>query len=399
MSYLSEMRAERAAERKDRREDRRMELDAALQFKNSAAEERRKDAAERRRLKQLDRRAREQEKERRKAVRAAKWSKIGRWLNANPVTLFVGYVMVSAIVPAVTSQVSALSHAGVFILMAVLLASMLEGGAWALTFMGKQAEDAGRPAGKYRVGAWGTALAAAAVQYWHWSEALPAQPWVAAVFAGSSLFAMWLWDMKTHGSHGKTKEQRREEKARRKHVRRRRKLHRDVVDQAERLQTAMPFGELDDEAAFAAAWRIKKGAERGLDAETYASLTNAQIQLGAAFELGEHVRPELVRTGFLAAAYNPLKERLGSGLQVLGETSPAVPQKDDGGAKTSQVANQVPPTVLRPVNGDSSKVAKAPRRKPTPPRRRPGDTPRFHTAARVAAADTARRSTVTARAD
>ncbi|MFF0777074.1 hypothetical protein [Streptomyces sp. NPDC003720] len=392
MSYLAELRTER-------REDRRLEIDAQLKLKQLDAEEARKDAAEQRRLKQLDRRAREQEKERKKDARRARRLKIGRWLNANPVTVFVGYVMVSSIVPAVISQVAALSHAGVFILLAVLLASMLEGGAWALTFMGKQAEDAGRPAGKYRAGTWGTAFAAAAVQYWHWSEALPAQPWVAAVFAGSSLFAIWLWDMKTHGSHGKTREQRREEKARRRHVKRRRKLHGDIVGQAEWLQTALPFGELDDDAAFAAAWRIKKGAEPALDADTYASLTNAQIQLGAAFELGEHVRPELVRTGMLAAAYNPLKQRLNGGPQVLGETTQTDPRTAQRDTKTSQVANQVPPAVLRPVDGATSKVAKVPRRKPTPPRRRPGDTPRFHTAARAAAAETARRTTVTARAD
>lgn len=392
MSYLTELRAER-------REDRRLEVDAALAFKTAEAEERRRDAAEKRRLEQLDRRAREQEKERRKAARAAKRAKVGRWLNANPVTVFVGYVMVSSIVPAVISQVAALSHAGVFILLAVLLASMLEGGAWALTFMGKQAEDAGRPAGKYRAGTWGTAFAAAAVQYWHWSEALPAQPWVAAVFAGSSLFAIWLWDMKTHGSSGKTREERREEKAREKHLKRRNKLHGDIVKRAESLQTALPFGELDDESAFAAAWRIEKGAEPALDAETYASLTNAQIQLGAAFELDEHVRPELVRTGMLAAAYNPLKQRLGGSPRVLGEAAQKHTQTAQQDTKSAQVANQVPPTVLRPVDGDTSKVAKQPRRKPTPPRRRPGDTPRFHTAARAAAAETARRTTVTARAD
>nr|WP_011265220.1 DUF2637 domain-containing protein [Streptomyces sp. F11]AAX51325.1 unknown [Streptomyces sp. F11] len=344
MSYREERRADEAAKAEQARknaelraeqarEDRRLELEAKLKAKEIAAEQKRKDdeakaelarkeSEAKRRQEQAEKRARQQEKERAKAARRAKFGKVTRWFNQNPVTAFVGFVMVCSIVPAVISQVGALSDAGVFVLLAALLSAMLEGTAWALTFMGKQAEDAGRPAGKYRVATWCTAFLAAAVNYWHWAEALPGHTWVAIVFAASSLIAIYLWDMKTHGSHGKTKEERRQEKERAKHLADRRKHHRDIAAEADRLLSALPFGSITEEEAFATAWRIKKGAEPGLSAEVYADATNARVALGAAFELGEHVRPELVRAGMLATLYNPLPHRLSEGIPTLGPTLP-----------------------------------------------------------------------------
>ncbi|MEV5440808.1 DUF2637 domain-containing protein [Streptomyces sp. NPDC052682] len=332
-SYREERRADKVAERAQDREDMRLKLEAQLKAKEIAAEQKRKDAeakaeqarkdAEAKRRQELaDKRARQQEKDRKKAARRAKVGKLTRWLNQNPVTVFVGFVMVCSIVPAVISQVGALADAGVFVLLAALLSAMLEGTAWALTFMGKQAEDAGRPAGKYRVATWCTAVLAAAVNYWHWAETLPEHTWVAVVFAASSLIAIYLWDMKTHGSHGKTREERRREKARRKHLKDRRKHHKDIAEEADRLLSALPFEAVSEEEAFATAWRIRKGAEPGLSAEIYAAATDARVQLGAAFELGEHVRPELVRAGMLASLYNPLPGRLSEGIPTLGPTLP-----------------------------------------------------------------------------
>ncbi|MFD5234877.1 hypothetical protein ACFWJ5_41650 [Streptomyces qaidamensis] len=317
MSYREERRADQAAAAEQAREDKRLLLEAQLKAKEIDAEQKRrdaelkaeqarKDAEAKRRQEQADQKARDAKKAAQKAAKAAKRAKLRRWLKANPATLFVAFVMVASIVPAVISQVAALMHGGVFVLLAALLASMLEGGAWAITFMGKQAEDAGRPTGKYRIGTWSTAVAAAVIQFWHWSEIAPL--WVACVFAGSSLFAIYIWDLKTHGSHGKTRAQRREEKARRKHEAARRKHHKEIAEQADRLKSALPFGALDDEQAFAAAWRIATGAEPGLSAELYATATNAVLSLGAAFELGDHVRPELLETGLKAARLNPFKE-------------------------------------------------------------------------------------------
>ncbi|MFC8015421.1 hypothetical protein [Streptomyces cinereoruber] len=303
-SYREDRRADRAAERAQDREDRRLELEAAARREQLQAEEKRKDAEAKRRQEQADKKARLAERAAKKAAAAAKRAKAIRWLKANPATLFVAFVMVASIVPAILSQIGALTGASVAAPMAGLLAAMLEGGAWAITFMGKQAEDAGREPRKYRIGTWAVATVAAAVNFWHGLEAYGEHPWVAFVLGASSLFAIYIWDLKTHGSHGKTKA----DKARRAHVAARRKHHPQIVEQAIKLQAALPYGTLDDEAAFAAAWRIHTGAEPGLSAELYATATNAVLQLGAAFELGDNVRDELLETGFKAARLNPFTE-------------------------------------------------------------------------------------------
>jgi hypothetical protein len=331
MSYREEMRADRAAERTANREDMRLTLEAQLKAKEIAAEQARqdkeaereqarRDADAKRRQEQADKRARQQEKERKRAAARARRARITGWLKGQPETLFVAFVMVASVVPAVISQVEALDGAGVFAPLAVLLASMLEGGAWAITFMGQKAEKAGRSPRKYRIGTWVVAAVAAVIQFWHWSAIAPL--WVALVFAASSLFAIYVWDLKTHQGHARTREEKRAAKARREHLANRRKHHKDVAAEADRLLSALPFESISEEEAFAVAWRMKKGAEPGLSAEVYAEATNARVALGAAFELGEHVRPELVRAGMLASLYNPLPHRLSEGIPTLGPTLP-----------------------------------------------------------------------------
>lgn len=154
-------------------------------------------------------------------------------------------------------------------------------------------------------------------------------------------------------------EQRRQEKARRKHLKERRRHHKDIAAEADRLLSALPFGSITEEEAFAAAWRVHKGAEPGMSAELYAKATDAKVAMGAAVELGEHVRPELIRAGLLAHRYNPLT----GPVQPGGETAPLqrkAPEKP-------QVMTQIPPTAER-----SSKA------RPKPPVRRKGDTAPFH---------------------
>lgn len=354
------------------REDRRLELEARLQGQKVAAEEKRRAdeaAAERKRLNAesdaererraavekrrqalADQRQADAEKAARKAGRVAKRAKLLRWLNANPVTLFVGYVMLASIIPAVISQTGALTGAGVFGLMALLLASMLEGGAWAIVFMGKQAEDQGRPTAKYRTAGWTTAAAAAGIQYWHWSG--HAALWVACVFAASSIFAFFLWDLKTHGSHGKTREAKREEKARRDHLKKRRSNHKAVAKEADRLLSAVPFGTLSEEDAFGAAWRITYGTEPGMTPELYSRVTAARVELDAAFRIAEEERPTAIRAALLTGLLNPVPRALGNGLPVLGPSVPmAVPTRGSEAA-TSQAGIGLYASERPAVRGD-----------------------------------------------
>ncbi|AWL88780.1 hypothetical protein BF14_025225 [Streptomyces griseus] len=359
MSYREEKRADQTAARDAAREDRRLELQTQLEAERLRAEEKRADteakaereakAAEaKRRQEQADRKAADAKKAAKKAATAAKRARQMRWLKANPATLFVAFVMVASIVPAVVSQVAALSGATVHVLLAALLAAMLEGGAWAVTFMGKQAEDAGRETRKYRIATWATAAAAAAVNFWHGLEAYEEHPWVAVVLGGSSLFAIYIWDMKTHGSHGPTRAERCEAKARKAHEQARRKDHKEIAKQADRLKSAMPFGAISDEQAFAAAWRIHKGAEPGLSAELYATATNAVLSLGAAFELGEHVRPELLETGLQAARLNPFPELAPTpGSQAgIGHTASQTPTQKPAAGRSDEELERLLPDAL-----------------------------------------------------
>lgn len=359
MSYREDRRADQAAAREADREDRRLELQTRLQAEKLRAEEKRADAeakAERerkaaeakRRQEQADKKQADAEKAAKKAATAAKRAKQMRWLKANPAVLFVAFVMVASIVPAVISQIGALSGANVNVMLAGLLAAMLEGGAWAITFMGKQAEDSGRETRKYRIATWATAAAAAAVNFWHGLEQYHSHPWVAFVLGGSSLFAIYIWDMKTHGSHGPTRAQRQEAKARKAHAADRRKHHKDIATQADRLKSALPYGAISDEQAFAAAWRIHTGAEPGLSAELYATATNAVLSLGAAFELGDHVRPELLETGLQAARLNPFTE-LGQipGSQAgIGESAPQTPIEKPVAGRSDEELEQMLPDAL-----------------------------------------------------
>ncbi|MFD7868478.1 DUF2637 domain-containing protein [Streptomyces sp. NPDC059783] len=332
MSYREEKRADQAAQRAQDREDRRLDLEARLRSQEIAAEQKRQDAAlkadqarkdveARRRQEQADKRAKAQEQARARAARAAQVGRVARWLNSNPVTVFVGFVMVSAIVPAVISQVGALGDAGVNVLLAAMLAAMLEGGAWALTFMGKAAEDRGEPTGRYRVATWLTAAVAAGVNYWHWADVLPAERWVAVVFAASSLFAILLWDMKTHRGHGRTKAERRTERARRKHLKSRRRHHRSIAKEADRLLSAAPYGSLDEEEAFAAAWTIHTGAEPGMTPDLFKRATAARLALGEALEVAETERPRLIRATLHSTLASPLRKGL-PGLPALPATPP-----------------------------------------------------------------------------
>ncbi|WP_428957970.1 DUF2637 domain-containing protein [Streptomyces sp. cg35] len=308
MSYRDEIRADKAATREQDREDKRLKLEGQLQVAEFQAEQKRKNAEAARKQAAADKKQKAADQAAKKAARAAKNAKLRRWLKNNPATLFVGFVMVASIVPAVISQIGALKGASVSVGLAGLLAAMLEGGAWAITFMGKQAEDAGRETRKYRIATWATAAVAAAVNFWHGLEQYREHPWVAVVLGGSSLFAIYIWDLKTHGGHGPTRSQKRQEKARRKHGKARRKDHKKVAEEAGKLLSALPFGAITEEHAFIAAWRIEYGTDPGMTPEKYAAATQSKAALGAAFQLGEHVRPELIEAGIEAARMDPFKE-------------------------------------------------------------------------------------------
>ncbi|MFI0716243.1 hypothetical protein ACH4SK_37725 [Streptomyces inhibens] len=167
----------------------------------------------------------------------------------------------------------------------------------------------------------------------------------------------------------------REDRDRRRHAARRRRHHRKVLRVANRLVSATPFGALPAEDAWARAWSIVHGAaDLGMTPQLH------QDAVASATRLAEAQQP----------TRDDIRRRIGAAMSappfVLPGSAEVVPLK----ATKPQVANQVPPA------GD--KPGKTPRKRPAPPRRRKGDSPRFHPAARAVAAETARQApAVTAR--
>ncbi|MFJ7908220.1 hypothetical protein [Kitasatospora sp. NPDC096204] len=272
MSGLNDFRAERRADqqavRAEDRADRREER-----------EQKRMDAEAARQRRQADQRAAEQARERRRAARAARFGRVTGWVTANPARAFVRLVQACSIVPAVVSQVTALDHANVMLLLAVLLAAMLEGGAWALVAMGAQAEGE-RSTHTYRLGAWAAGAVAAGINFAHGWTQYPHHHWVAFVLALSSVGAVWLTDLQTHGGRGPTTAEKKTAKERAEHARRRAEHHPKVRAVADRLLSAAAYGALSPDEAWRIAWEYVHGVTvPGLTAELLAQRLNARARV------------------------------------------------------------------------------------------------------------------------
>ncbi|MFH9244689.1 hypothetical protein ACH4LK_04545, partial [Streptomyces lydicus] len=162
-----------------------------------------------------------------------------------------------------------------------------------------------------------------------------------------------------------------DERARRKHAAGRRRKNRGVHRVADRLVYAAPFGTLPAEDAWRRAWSIVHGP-------TTPGMTPEYEQRAVSSDL----RLQEARTPSPEVVARRAKARVGRQLYAL----PGGAQNAAHKPAKPQLTIQVPPAPKKSV--------KAPRKRPTPPRRRKGDSPRFHPAARAVAADTARRTPV-----
>lgn len=268
MSFYAERRKDQLANRQADRED-----------KIAERAEARKDADAERRRKAADQKAADEKRHQARKARAAKLGRITGWVRANPARAFVRLVQICSVVPAVISQVGALHDSGVEVLLAGLLAAMLEGAAWALVAMGSQAEGE-RSTRTYRIGAWTAAMVAAAINFSHGLLRYPGHSWVAVVLALSSLVAVWLTDLQTHGSHGPTTAEKKLAKERAEHTKARTKHHPEVLAVAERLLSATPFGSLHPDDAWRVAWNFAQGVEvTGVTADLIAGQLKAKARV------------------------------------------------------------------------------------------------------------------------
>ncbi|MFD7236885.1 DUF2637 domain-containing protein [Streptomyces syringium] len=322
--------------REQRRQDRLSEREQDRADKAALAEARREARRLEREQDRADRAAARGEKRQDKAARAARWRGARAWVVANGALICTGVVMGCAIVPALVSQFTALSTAGLGPLLAALLAAMLEGAAWAATFGAAKAARNGQPTGRYRAATWSCAFVAAGVNFWHGSRDYGL--WLGVVLAAASLVAVGMWELHLHGTHAPT----REERERSRHERRRRWHHRKVCRTADRLITAAPYGTLPAENAFAAAWRVRHGAAPGLTAGLVADRLAAESRLGTVIESAADTGPQRVTARLWTTGDDSIP--------VLGPTSPVwfanqeeVSPTDSNQSRADQQESTLPP--------------------------------------------------------
>lgn len=289
---MSSWRAQRAEEDRKDRGAARAEARADEQLRR---EEARRDLAARQRRDAVERKAREDAAAKRRQERAARAAKATGWVTADPARAFVRLVQFCSVVPALISQVAALDHAEVSVLLAVLLAAMLEGTAWALVAMGANAEHGSRSTRTCRAGAWAAGGIAAAINFAHGWQSYPTQHWVAAVLALSSLVAVWLTDLQTHGGRRPTRAERQAEAereraeeeaawaergARAAHAAARAEHEPKVRELADRLLSATPYGALSEDDAWRTAWEYVHGLTvPGLTADLLAGRIGARARV------------------------------------------------------------------------------------------------------------------------
>ncbi|WP_331764373.1 hypothetical protein [Streptomyces sp. NBC_01506] len=340
-TYQQERRAADAQRAEQAREDRRLDMETQLKAKEIKAEQQRANAAaaeERRALrqredderqarlakqqradKQAEKKAKQQAKAERKAARATALTP------GNVYRLGTLALVTASALGSLPAQIIHFAHLSWMLLPLPL---SIEGAAWVFA-AGVAFADA------RKLPAWvrwllrgfilGAAGFAATINYQYGrslsgltdGESLTAGIGLAAVsLLGPLMFEIRQWvstlDEQTGSVEDKKrrKEEAKAEKERQEHLDRRRKDHKEIAQAADRLMSALPFGSITPEDAFATAWEIENGATSGFTAETFARATSSKVQLGAAFELGEHVRPELLRTGLMVSALNPLSKTL-----------------------------------------------------------------------------------------
>ncbi|GAB2778379.1 hypothetical protein [Streptomyces daliensis] len=248
--YREERRRDRSAVRAEDREDRRLER-----------EERRRDQALAEERARRERRESQKRRERRKAARRESRSAALARLSREGDTVAALIVMACSIIPAVYYQIAALAAVPkVPVVIAVALAVMLEAGAWVSTVAGERAKAAGRPVGRFRAAMWACAAVAASINYSH----APGPDWFAWVLAASSFGGVAFWELRGAGRHGgwggRSRAERRADRARAKQARRRKRRFADVWERHLDILAAHPYDSLDAETAWAQAWRDVHGA-------------------------------------------------------------------------------------------------------------------------------------------
>ncbi|MEV5414730.1 hypothetical protein [Streptomyces albogriseolus] len=367
MDWNEQRRLDKAAAAEQRRKDADAAAERALKLRAAEDERRRSNRQADKAVARAEAQQRRREKRERRRERAQAWTK-----NTRPGVVYQRGTLALVAASVAASLPAQIMHFAALSMWLVTLPFALEGAAWVMAAGVAYADEKNLPA-------WvrwllrGLCLAAAGYAGWiNYDYGMQTNAAVGYGLAAVSLLGplvfeirQWVMNLSFDASE---KKKRAHDKARAKHDKQRRKDHKDVTKLAKRLVSAAPFGSLTFEDAFVAAWEIFYGtATPGMTPALHAQQLASRRSLTEAMDEAN---------GSRISARAVLLQRIHEAPSAL-----------ISGPGSSQVATQVPPTPARPSVAHS----KGSRPKPTPPRRRKGDTAPFHPLAKAAAADTARR--------
>jgi hypothetical protein len=400
MSWSEQRRLDKAAERAQDREDRRLTIEGRLEAERLRAEERRKDDEAAAKLKRQRDTDKTKAKTQRKQQQADARKRAVAAVTAHMPIAGIPVVLASMLM-AWGGQYQAAGAVG-FGAYAVGVPVMLEGLTLTLAALTSAAMTARKPHASLMLWTWLAAFLAAGVNaYGHMLEGGHGAVLKAAVFAIASLLGVFLW-WKVATAHNvrRTKAERSEDRARKRHARVRRFKHRVVAKVARDLVAAHEYGGLTLEQAWPQAWRIVHGTDQ---LGHTPKLRSRSVRSSAAYESATTVDDATIRARILAHfghGEQPGADADGEPRWVLPTPAlatnvtpirdlvrpiPNGPQKGARSRGSSQVNPQVP----------TGKKRGAPGGPPVRGIRRKGDTPKYSTAARKAASITAKEAPLT----
>lgn len=274
--------------RDDRRKDKLLDREQDREDRRLATEQNRQEQAEREERGRRARREAQKEADRKQAERKAARAALRGKLSGQGDTIAALVVMACAIVPAMYFQIRALGAVDDLpVGIAIALAVMLEAGAWVATVAGERAKRDGRPAGVFRAAMWAAAGVAAVVNFSH-APGGAGEQWLAYVLALASLGGVAIWELRGMGRHGgtagRTRQQRRDDRARVRHEKARRRRFKTVWARYEDILAAHPHGTVDTETAWSEAWADVHGAGVAETAQVVAARLAAGTAIGEVLE-------------------------------------------------------------------------------------------------------------------
>jgi hypothetical protein len=341
-SWFEERRADKAADAEERRKTRAFEAKLARDERREEKKEQREEQAQRRR-----------DRAQRRQARAARREK-----TLTPGNVYRKGTLALVAASALASLPAQVMHFVTISVMLLPLPFALEGAAWVMQAGVAYADERKMPGwvrGILRVLSLSAAGYAAWINYDYGSRIAPAVGYglAAVTLLGPLFFDVRQWVTTLSFDAGERK-RRAEEKARAGHEKRRRRDHKKVVELAEQLVSAAPYGTLMFEEAFAAAWEIKYGTRiPGMTPDLHAQALASSKALADAMD---------------AANGSPVSVRA----RLLETLHPVVIKHTESDEK-SQVVSDLSPSAKK----TSEKPSKGPRKPPPPHRRTKGDSVPF----------------------